>query len=49
MNTQSKTKAYMLTVMAVGFSCLAYALLNLSYQKLDVYFLLIFGFNICIG
>ncbi len=49
MNTQSKTKAYMLTVMAVGFGCLAYALLNLSYQKLDVYFLLIFGFTIGIG
>ncbi|MCY7347801.1 MAG: EAL domain-containing protein [Pyrinomonadaceae bacterium] len=39
----------MLTVLAVGFGCLAYALLNLSYQKLDIYFLLLFSFTIGIG
>ncbi|MGI8786806.1 MAG: hypothetical protein ACR2HG_03455, partial [Pyrinomonadaceae bacterium] len=49
MNTQSKTKLYMLAVIAVGLACLANAVFNLSYQKFDIYFLILFIFTIGIG
>lgn len=49
MNTPSKTKIYMLIVLLIGFGCLGHALYNLSFQKLDFYFLILFGFTIGIG
>ena len=49
MDTQSKTKNYMLVVLALGFACLAAALLNLPAEKLDFRFLILFCFTIGLG
>ena len=49
MNTQSKTKIYMLIVLVVGLVCLADAVLNLPYQKIDINFLVLFIFTIGFG
>ncbi len=49
MNTQSKTKNYMLVIMAIGFVCLAVALLNLPFEQLDLKFLILFGLTIGFG
>ncbi len=46
MNTQSKTKNYMLVILTIGFVCLATALINLPFEKLDLKFLILFGFTI---
>ncbi len=49
MNTQSKTKTYMLTILSLGCLCLAATLYYLPWEKLDVYFIILFVFTIGIG
>ncbi|MGI8640595.1 MAG: putative bifunctional diguanylate cyclase/phosphodiesterase [Pyrinomonadaceae bacterium] len=49
MNTQSRTKNYMLVILTIGFVCLVTALFNLSFEKLDFKFLILFGFTIGLG
>ena len=49
MNTQSKTKIYMMIIMVIGFVCLGTAIFHLPYEKLDAYFLVLFCFTIGIG
>ncbi|MDQ3041674.1 MAG: hypothetical protein M3R11_04755, partial [Acidobacteriota bacterium] len=49
MNTQSKTKIYMMMIIVIGFACLATAIFYLPYEKLDIYFLVLFCFTIGIG
>ncbi len=49
MDTQSKTKNYMLVILALGFACLAWALLNFPVEKLDYRLLILFGFTVGFG
>jgi len=49
MDTQSKTKNYMLVVLTLGFACLALALLNLPLEKIDYRLLILFCFTIGFG
>ena len=49
MDTQSKTKIYMMMIIVIGFACLATAIFHLPYEKLDIYFLVLFCFTIGIG
>ena len=49
MNTQSKTKTYMLMVIITGFACLGANLYYLPIAKLDVYFAVLFCFTIGVG
>ncbi len=49
MNTQLKTKTYMLFILTIGFVCLASAVFNLPFQKLDINFLILFCFTIGIS
>ena len=49
MNIQSKTTPYMLTIITLGGVCLGLTFLNLPFEKLDWYFLLLFCFTIGIG
>jgi diguanylate cyclase (GGDEF)-like protein/PAS domain S-box-containing protein len=49
MDTQSKTKNYMLVILALGFVCLVWAFLNLPIEKADFQLLILFGFTIGFG
>ncbi len=49
MNTQLKTKVYMLIILTIGFGCLTVALFSLPFEKLDFYFFVLFCFTIGIG
>ena len=49
MNTQIKTKNYMMVILIIGFVCLATALINLPYHTLDLKFLILFAFTIGLG
>lgn len=49
MDNSSKTKIYMLTVVALGILCLATTLFYLPFQKIDLSFFILFGFTIGIG
>ncbi len=49
MDTQSKTKNYMLVILALGFACLASALLNFPLEKVDYRLLVLFIFTIGVG
>ena len=49
MNTQSRTKTYMLTILSLGCLCLAATIFYLPFQKLDGYFFILFCFTIGIG
>lgn len=49
MNTQTKTKIYMLVILAIGFSCLAAALLHFPFHKLDYKFLILVVLTIGLG
>ncbi len=49
MNTQSRTKTYMLTILALGCLCLAATVFYLPWEKLDVYFLVLCALTIGIG
>ena len=49
MHTLSKTKNYMLLILIIGFACLAVAFFNISYEKLDLKFIVLFGFTIGLG
>ena len=49
MNIQTRTKTYMLTILTLGCACLALTVLDVPFQKLDWYFLILFGFTIGIG
>jgi diguanylate cyclase (GGDEF)-like protein/PAS domain S-box-containing protein len=49
MDTQTKTKTYMMVILLLGFSCLAAALLNFPVQKLDYKFLILFILTIGLG
>ncbi|MEZ5428388.1 MAG: EAL domain-containing protein [Pyrinomonadaceae bacterium] len=49
MNTQSKTKTYMLAVVVIGIFCLALAIFNLPWTKIDFNFFLLFLFTIGFG
>ncbi len=49
MNTQLKTKLYMMSILVIGFACLGTATFYLPYERLDIYFLVLFFFTIGIG
>lgn len=49
MNTQTKTKIYMMMVIVLGSVCLASAIFHLPFKKLDVYFFVLFCFTIGFG
>lgn len=49
MDTQSRTKTYMLTILALGCLCLAATVLYLPWGKLDLYFLILCALTIGIG
>ncbi|MCY7374410.1 MAG: hypothetical protein LH472_00345 [Pyrinomonadaceae bacterium] len=49
MNTQTRTKTYMLTILTLGCWCLAATFFYLPFEKLDLHFLILFGFTIGIG
>jgi hypothetical protein len=49
MNTQTKTKIYMLLILVIGFVCLAAALVNFPLERLDYKFLILFALTIGFG
>src|SRR5215203_808911 len=49
MNYHKLTIGYMVAVLAIGFACLLFAVVNLPYQKLDLYFLVLAGSTIGLG
>ncbi len=49
MNTQLKTKIYMVIILIIGFACLGTAIFHLPFEKLDIYFLILFCFTIGFG
>src|SRR4051812_41662736 len=49
MKTQSKTRWYMLIVIAIGFFCLAAAIIKLPLEKIDLRFLFLAAFTIGLG
>jgi hypothetical protein len=49
MNTQSKTKNYMLVIIALGFACVALALLNFPVEKFDLQLFILFAFTVGFG
>lgn len=49
MTTQSKTKIYMLLILAIGFVCLAASIINFPLHKLDYKFVILFALTIGFG
>lgn len=49
MDTQSKTKSYMLLVLTLGILCLTATFFYFPFEKIDFYFLILFVFTIGIG
>ena len=49
MNTQTKTKIYMLLILAIGFVCLAVATINFPLHTLDYKFIIFFALTIGLG
>src|SRR5687767_12442843 len=49
MNTQSKTKAYMLSILAIGIVCLIAAIAFLPIHKIDYKFLVLVAMTIGLG
>jgi diguanylate cyclase (GGDEF)-like protein/PAS domain S-box-containing protein len=49
MNYHKLTIGYMVTVLTIGFACLTVSAINLPFQKLDLYFLVLAGSTIGLG
>jgi diguanylate cyclase (GGDEF)-like protein/PAS domain S-box-containing protein len=49
MNYHKLTTGYMVTVLAVGFSCLGMAFYSAPFERLDLYFLVLAGSTVCLG
>ena len=49
MNYHRLTIGYMVAVLAIGFGCLLYSILNLPFQNFDLYFLVLAGSTIGLG
>jgi diguanylate cyclase (GGDEF)-like protein/PAS domain S-box-containing protein len=49
MNTQSKTKIYMMSIVLIGVLCLLAALVNLPLHKIDFKFLILVGLTLGVG
>ncbi len=49
MNTQSKTKSYMVSILVIGWLCLFAALISLPYHRLDSKLVILFALTIGVG
>lgn len=49
MNYHKLTIGYMVAVLAMGFACLGFAILNLPFEKFDLYILVLAGSTVCFG
>src|SRR5215207_3143458 len=49
MNYHKLTIGYMVAVLAIGFACLTFALVNIPFEKLDLYFLILAGSTVGLG
>ncbi|MEO8572590.1 MAG: EAL domain-containing protein [Pyrinomonadaceae bacterium] len=49
MNYHKLTIGYMVAVLAIGFGCLVFSLVNLPFQKFDLYFLVLAGSTVGLG